>query len=304
MQKNIVLIYNPHSGSFVSQNEETALESFRRILAGYPGMTVHMVPFDGGSVATCKQCIEQYDASAVWVAGGDGTVLSIAALAGELGIPLGVLPAGTMNLLARDLGMSLDMETAIKQLQHAEAVDIDVARINDSRFLCISNIGMSTRLTARREKLRHWPGWRRWPLIGWYLVKLFFEYPAMTVELEVDGTVHRLRTRSISVSNNPLDRRSMLIPQRSRIDMGRLGVYAIRDRSLWSLPRLVVRLLGGNWQDDQDLLHFEAQRVTVSARRKKSLRVMSDGELHRIALPLQYTVQAKALTVLKPGSSR
>ena len=153
MQKNIVLIYNPHSGSFVSQNEGTALESFRRILAGYPSTTVHMVPFDGGSVATCKQCIEQYDASAVWVAGGDGTVLSIAALAGELGIPLGVLPAGTMNLLARDLGMSLDMETAIKQLQHAEAVDIDVARINDSRFLCISNIGMSTRLTARREKL-------------------------------------------------------------------------------------------------------------------------------------------------------
>jgi diacylglycerol kinase family enzyme len=211
------------------------------------------------------------------------------------------LPGGTVNLLARDLGMATDLDTAIDQMRDARVVTIDAAEYNGNFFLCIANLGFSTRLTEYREKFRQHPAWVRWPLLGWQALNFLFAYPVMTIELEVEGRTHRLRTRSISISNNPLAEDSRLIPARPALDRRTLGIYASRDTSPWTLPRLALRWLVGNWPQDEDLLVFEAPRATIRCRPRRRMRVMCDGELDRLAPPLAFKIIPGSLRVLAPG---
>lgn len=241
----------------------------------------------------------------VWVAGGDGTVISIAGqLEGEQ-IPLGILPLGTMNLLARDAGMSLELTEAAEQLVNARPVLIDMAFMNDKPYLCLSNIGMSTRLTALREALRQHRAWSRWPLMCFYLLRFVVKFPAMEVELVQDGRCHRLKTRSISISNNRLSDSGGLIPRRNQLNCGVLGVYAVRDRSLWTLPRMVLRLFSRDWFGDKDLLSFEATQVAIRFKKyRKVVSVMCDGELSQEAPPLEYRIRPQSVMLLCPGEQK
>lgn len=299
----ITLIYNPASGTLLELASEAELPVyFKSLLAAFPDVHVTLVAFKGDQLNQLKQVLKRTPPEAVWVAGGDGTVLAVANLTESLNIPLGVLPGGTMNLLARDIGMSLTMQMAVRQLIHADVEYIDRAEINGRPFLCISNFGMSTKLTERRERLRRHAGWIRWPMMLGYMLKFMFIYPPIHIRLEVNGTVHQLRTRAVTVTNNPLAAESTIIPMRCALNQGVLGVYVTRDRSIWSLPRLIFRLLIGDWQEDEDMLIFKASAVKVSVRRRKrKLKTMSDGELFRDKLPLKYRIHSRVLPILKPG---
>ncbi|WP_027857524.1 diacylglycerol/lipid kinase family protein [Marinobacterium jannaschii] len=301
MIRDIVLIYNPLAGHFLEQCEGSVQEYFEGLLRADSHLKLRLEPFDGGQLAQLSRLLQHDKPDAVWVAGGDGTVLSVAEITSGLGIPLGVLPGGTMNLLARDIGMSLDMVTAIGQLADAQPEKIDMAELNGKPFLCISNIGMSTRLTERRERLRQHAGWVRWPLMGWYMLRFMFAYRSMVIHLKIGGQVHSLHTRSVTISNNPLAAESSLIPVRKSLNCGLLGIYIARDRSLWSLPRLIFRLLTRDWQNDPDMLSFRAESARIQfLHRKRVLHVMSDGELNPQRPPLEYCIHPQALTILKP----
>jgi diacylglycerol kinase family enzyme len=304
MLRNVLLIYNSLSGFFVSQQPQKTEEYFSAFFDNDSKLSVQLLSFNDSELAGIKAIIQKCLPEAVWVAGGDGTILSIAGITAELQIPIGILPGGTMNLLARDLGMDQTMETALHQLKHAQPECIDMAEVNGRPFLCISNIGISTRLTERREHLRHYSGWIRWPLLIGNLFKLLFDYPVMTIKLEIGNQTHRLRTRSVSISNNPLASDSTLIPVRNAINKGFLGIYVAQDASLWSLPRLILKLIAGNWHGDDDLLRFEASQASITCRRKRQLQVMSDGELHRLPVPLKYRIKPGRLTILKPESAQ
>lgn len=299
MQK-IALIYNPKAGTFIEQGHDACLTALQSTLQVYPNSHVQFFPVAAQTWKVMEAAISDFAPDAVWVAGGDGTVLSVAQLAMRLGMPLGVLPAGTMNLLARDLGMSLDLPTAIHQLMTAQAGMIDMAEVNGQPFLCISNLGMSTKLTERREQLRPYPFWVRLPLLAWHMLKFVFTYPSSKVYLLVNGQRHSLHTRSVTISNNPLAPHSSIIPVRQGLSDGKLGVYVTKDTSLWSLPRLVWRLLGKTWHKDPDLLQFETDQLVVDFKHKRHVRVMCDGELHKMALPLRYRLIPNRLCVLKP----
>ena len=299
----ITLIYNPASGTLLELAAEDDLPVyFKSLLAAFPEVQLTLVAFKGDQLNQLKRDLKRTPPDAVWVAGGDGTVLAVASLTESLNIPLGVLPGGTMNLLARDIGMSLTMKMAVRQLIYAEVEYIDRAEINGRPFLCISNFGMSTKLTERRERLRRHSGWVRWPMMLGYMLKFMFIYPPIHIRLEENGKVHQLRTRAVTVTNNPLAAESTIIPMRCALNQGVLGVYVTRDRSIWSLPRLIFRLLIGDWQGDEDMLIFKASAVKVSfRRRKRKLKTMSDGELFRDKVPLKYRIYSRVLPILKPG---
>lgn len=297
----IALIYNRFAGMLIDLDVDFIEDMFRAAI-GDSIESVTFMRFDGNQVSGIKTRLEAMKPDTVWVAGGDGTVISVAAIASSLGVPLGIIPAGTMNLLARDLGMSLDLAAAINQLKGAKPECIDMVNLNDRFFLCISNIGISTRLTEKREMLRHATALVRWPLVLWYIVKSLFVYPSLYVKLQTGRNVYNLRTRSITITNNPLIDDSAFLPSRADINHGMLGGYVARDTSLWSLPRLMFKLLVGRWKQDRDLWTFRSPEVVISSRHKRQIRVMADGELHKLRLPLIYKSMPCALDVLKPVS--
>ncbi len=302
MSQTVILIYNPNAGTLLAQGEGGFLPFLHDVLRDYPQVVLKPLAFTGDNLADLDATIAAQQPDVLWVAGGDGTVLMAAKLAMQFGIPLGILPGGTMNLLARDLGMDLDMAQAVVQLVHGTPGRIDVAYLNDEPFLCIANLGLSTRVTKRREALRQYPAWLRWPIVALAAVRDLFVYPVLRLQFTVDGETFTVRTRSVSISNNPLDKDSAMIPTKPALNDGLLGLYVIRENSVWSLPRLVARLMQGTWAQDQDLLQMTAQTITVTFRQRRPLRVMTDGELGTLPSPLHFSIQSGALPVIMPGS--
>lgn len=300
--QRIVLVYNPSSCAWLSHATPQDTEKYLHEQLASLELDYELVTFDVDSLAELPTQLKALKTEAIWVAGGDGSVLALAPIAKQLGLPLGVIPAGTMNLLARDLGMSLDLPTALRQLASAEVVPIDVADVNGYPFLCISNLGVSTRYTQLREDMRHHSGWVRWPSLTWHMLQALYNYPLLHMRIVANGQTWRIKSRAISITNNPLCDNGGLVPSRELLDSGKLGIYITQETAIWSLPRLMARLMLGNWQHDPEMLsiHTEEAIIHFSRRRKRKIKIMSDGEIFTHRTPLHYRIRAKHLPMLRP----
>ncbi|MFJ5487702.1 diacylglycerol/lipid kinase family protein [Hansschlegelia beijingensis] len=238
---------------------------------------------------------------AVITAGGDGTIMTAAQALAGTDKALGPLPLGTMNLLARDLGIPLDLDEAIVALASAERIPIDLGDVNGHVFLCNSMLGVPARLAERRERGRQNMGVTGW----WRLVvaglKGLYRYPPLRVGLDLGQGPVTFRSKAIVVANNAYDEGFGHFLSRSRLDGGELALYVTRRLSAWPLIRISARVAIGNWRQDPDIETFGVRELTVTSRRKL-LRVMNDGETMLLKPPLLYRIRPKALLALRPRS--
>jgi YegS/Rv2252/BmrU family lipid kinase len=300
--RNIAVIYNPSAGTLL-QNEGMDFEAFlNKQVDAIQNIKVTPIQFDPKGLDRIKARITSDEFNEVWAAGGDGTIISTAKMLKNTPKPLGVIPGGTMNLLARDLGMSLELNNAIHQLIHGTPDYIDVAQLNDEPFFCIANIGLSTRLTEKREALRELPGWIRWPRVALETIRSMFVYPPFRLTLKTDDSEVHTRTRALSISNNPLGDSLGLIPERFGLNDGLLGVYITKSRSVWTLPRLVLKFINGTWKEDPDMINIETDHATLHIRGKREMKVMIDGELHTMSPPFELKIIPNRLHVIKPNA--
>ncbi|NBC49005.1 MAG: hypothetical protein GVY22_13690 [Gammaproteobacteria bacterium] len=239
----------------------------------------------------------------VYVLGGDGTVLAVAARLVGKPTPLAIIPLGTANLLARDLRVPLQPEQAVDTL--AELTDdavqsIDVGRVNGHLFLCASMIGLTTRLARTREAVR---GRGLLRLVLRFISKgiwLLRRYPYRRLHLFTNGQPIKVKTRALVITNNPVGEAMRPYPSRARLDTGLLGIYGIHKGPLHELPRLAFRLLWGRWADDPRFFHYQSEAIRIETGRERKLTVMNDGERLRIRSPLQYDSLPAALQVVAP----
>lgn len=294
----VAVVYNPRAGAFLSGREAPA----ERLtgLFGRHGVSVRLRPFDPLTVAADVRELLAEEPPAIIVAGGDGTVRSVAAQLDGSSVPLGVLPAGTVNVLAQDLGVPVDLEAAVAALLTAPSSPIDVASVNGLPFLCSSTLAMTPHLGRLRERLRGGAGWQTVPLLG-RAARLLWRYPRMPLTVTVDGTEHSVKTRLIVISDNPLST-SKPFHRRDRLDTGKLAVYVAEDRTNWDLLVITVRLLDGSWQRDHRVVTLQGRAVEISSPTLSYMSVMSDGEITQLQLPLRYELEPAALTVLMPRS--
>lgn len=296
----ILLVYNPLSGVFVGREPADIEQELLAETGQYPNTGVRLFAFDHHRLDHLGSVIHQENPAALWVAGGDGTIAAVSEIAGRMSLPMGILPAGTINLLGRDLGMETDITAAVEQLRRAKPKSIDTTAVNGLTFLNIANLGISTCLTRMREQLRRVPGWARWPMLGAFMIRSLFVYPEFKGRLDINGKERTVSTRSISVSNTPLRAGKGLLPERNGLNQSQMGVYLVRETSFWSMPRLMIRLLTGTWQDDADLDFFTCTRLTVFCPGRKQVHMMVDGEIRRLKPPLEFIIRPASLTVLVP----
>lgn len=254
---------------------------------------------DASDIAVRLKRAAALPVDAVVIAGGDGTIATAAQLLMGTDKALAPLPFGTMNLLAKDLGLPLDVDAAIQQMASGEIREIDVGEVNGRVFLCNSMLGLPARLAERREKNREHMG-----ALGWWRLfaaglKGLYRYPPMRIGLDLGRGPAAFRTKAIVIANNGYDEGFGQVLTRSRLDRGELVVYATRRLSVWPLVRLSVRMALGTWSRDGDLETYPATRLAVTSRRRK-LRVMNDGETMLLTPPLRYRSRHKALKVLAP----
>jgi diacylglycerol kinase family enzyme len=270
-------------------------------LFGRRGVAAQVRAFDPETLAADVRELLADQPDALIVAAGDGTVRAVAERLLDTDVPLGILPAGTMNVLARDLGVPNDLDGAVEALLTAPVERIDVATVNDLPFLCSSTLAMMPHLGRLRERARGRRGLGRWRLVG-RGVRLVRRYPRMRLTIVVDEQEYRGRTRAVVVSVNPLAAGPSPMPGRERLDAGRLAVYVTRDRTNRDLVAVATKLFHGSWQQDRRIRKYEGKTVQVESTDLALMSVMSDGEIAQLSMPLRYEIKPRALAVLAPGA--
>jgi len=236
------------------------------------------------------------------VGGGDGTLRSCAETLSRKGKAFGILPFGTMNLLARDLGMDT-LEAALKAYA-AGAVEtrIDAGEVNGELFLCCASVGVMPEAAVFREQHRTHNFLLMVPHLFWFVVDYFERRKDERLSLEIDRRTHRFRTAAAVVSANRYADTTRFDEsnfKRDDLQGGELAAYIASTRTRASHLRLLTRLLVGNWKQDPDLTELTGKAMTLRTRRRKAL-VSVDGEVTDLKTPLEIRLKPQHVPLLTP----
>jgi diacylglycerol kinase family enzyme len=291
----IALVINTESGSVGGATPEMIRE--RIVAAGIEALGE--ADRAASLPARIAAAVAEPGIDAVVVAGGDGTVACAAAALVGSGTPLGILPLGTMNLLAKDLGLPLDLDGAIANLTQGLHRRIDVGDVNGRIFVINSVLGMAARVARHREAHRARRAVRtllRWAL---GLLRHLGRYPRLTVTGQIDGTARRLRGRLMAVVVGDYVEQPGHVLLRAPVDAGQLTLYVLANLSVWRSLRLAVGFALGDWRRLPDVERLPVGDLSIASRRR-ALLVMNDGEVLLIPTPLHYRIRRHALTVIVP----
>lgn len=236
---------------------------------------------------------------AVAVAGGDGTLTCAAQTLAAQKIPLGILPLGTLNLLAKDLGLPLDLDAALAVLATGSVRTIDAGEVNGHVFLINSVLGMPARMARHREARRGRMGALDLLRMAAGLLRHLGRYPRERATLTLDGRTRQVRFRALAVVCGDYREGLGQVLLRAGVDGGHLTLYLVETLSAARLVRLGLGFAVGEWRRLPDLERHETDALTLDSRRR-ALRVMNDGEVVLIVPPLRYRLLPGALRVLVP----
>lgn len=232
-------------------------------------------------------------------AGGDGTVNTVLQpLVQHPDAVLAVIPMGTYNHFARDLGIPLDWKEALEVAISGVPRAVDTGRINDRFFVNNASIGLYPDLVRRREeKGRDYP---RWKARMYAIYATLRKYRHVTLAIESAHHHEVVRTHVFMVSNNSYDLSRIGIEAgRSTLEEGRLSVYWLPHLSRIKLMRFVARYLAGRVRETPGFRSFRTARMKVQSSRE-IIRVGLDGEVVTFPTPLTITSVPQSLSVLVP----
>ncbi|KAF0096401.1 MAG: putative diacylglycerol kinase [Puniceicoccaceae bacterium 5H] len=297
--KRLQIILNQRSGTLIQMDAEAVA---KRITEAFEqnAWTVNARIVDGDTLKQTLQEAADDGADTILVGGGDGTIATAVEMLRGTGKTLAILPLGTMNLLAKDLGLPEDWEEALDLLIEGEAREIDVAEVNGVPFTCMSVLGVYPRISETRESLRGRFFLVKWTRVAIAGIRMLATYPLLRVSLTtVEGEKHNLCSRLIIVSNNCYDEAVLgQLPKRRALDEGQLGIYVFDSPGRWQMLWVTAALLLGWWDKVPELKSFRSKEVEIRPRFRRRVRSMTDGEVFRMKTPLHYKIEARGLKVL------
>jgi diacylglycerol kinase family enzyme len=262
--------------------------------------SVHAVEATGLADAVAQAVARDDDA--VVLGGGDGTLSTGVAVLAKDGRPkpLGILPLGTFNHFAKDLGIPLDLEGAVRTVVAGCVRRVDLGEVNGKVFLNNASIGIYPELIREREEIRQDGVAPKWAAMLRAAADQLRRFPMVTVTLRLPDREMRVTSPLIFVGNNRYEMNLLRVGRRSRLDGGELFLYVARDRSRVGFAALALRATLGWLDREKDFVSAGLPCVEVATSWRRSLRVALDGEVRRLATPLSYRVRPRALRVLAP----
>ncbi|HKP92796.1 MAG TPA: diacylglycerol kinase family protein, partial [Chthoniobacterales bacterium] len=241
----------------------------------------------------------QSSAPIIVAAGGDGTISAIAAAVAPSDKVLGVLPIGTLNHFAKDLGIPLDLESAIRTVIEGEAVAVDLGEVNGRLFINNSSLGLYPQIVSRRQAQQQRLARGKWAAFFWATLQAFRRFPFLDLRIELEGREIFRRTAFLFVGNNEYEIAGFNLGSRRSVDGGKLGLYLTHRTGRFGLFRLAFHALFGRVHQAADFDAFCVSEARIDTR-KRRLLVARDGEVERMEMPLHYRIHPAALRVLVP----
>lgn len=225
------------------------------------------------------------------IAGGDGSVNAGAAVAAEFGIPLVVIPTGTLNHLATDLGVE-GVASAAQAVRHGDVIAMDVGEIADRLFLNAAGVGAYPQLVASRERLE--PRVGKWPAVAWSLLRILVEGAPFPIEIDDQPRL----VWSLFIGNGRFRAAGISPTRRERLDEGVLDVRLVNAELPWSRTRMLASMLRGRPASSSVYEHWTTSELKIRSMRGR-LRLARDGESWRGPDRVTVRVRHRALLVLQ-----
>src|SRR5690348_3165238 len=254
----------------------------------------------GGECAVrCRAIAERGDELLV-VGGGDGTISAAASALVGTDTRLGILPLGTLNHFARDLGIPTDLDEAAQLIARGHIRRVDVGEMNGRFFINNSAIGLYPLMVVDRDLQRRRLGRskRVAMLVASLRTLIRFNHHRLTLTVNEDRT-GRVDTPLLFVGNNEYRTDIGAAGTREKLDGGELCVFVMRKKTRRGMIAASIRALFNRVRADDMVRLDHVERLQVASHRSQ-LAVSLDGEVVRAEPPLDYKIRKQALLVIAP----
>jgi len=239
------------------------------------------------------------------VGGGDGTIRDCAETLGRLKKAFGVLPFGTMNLLATDLGITSLPQALKAYATGTREIRMDAGFVNGNIFLCCASIGTMPHASVFREKHRLVNKVVLLPKLFLFVLRHFKMHRRDRAVLEVDGRMIKVQTPAVVISANRFVDSQRLMEsnfKRATLDGHELAAYVFVAHTSATHIRFMWRLIFGHWLKDPDLTETLGQKIRLWSPHHRPL-VSIDGEVTKLPSPLEFTIRPDWVHVLVPAGT-
>jgi len=229
------------------------------------------------------------------ICGGDGTVSSGAMAVMESGLPMGILPLGTANDLARTLGIPPDLDAAADLIIGGYERRIDLGSVNGHAFFNVASIGLSTELAkGLRPELK-----RRWGRLGYAIAALrtLARARPFTAWITENDRSVKVKTFQVAVGNGRHYGGGNVVEASAAIDDGHLDLYSLEMRTVWTLALMLHSFRAGTHGAWSEVRTARGTQFEVRTRRPQP--VNTDGEIVT-ATPATFRVHPEAIAVYAP----
>ncbi len=237
------------------------------------------------------------DVDCVIVGGGDGSMNAAASALVETQLPLGVLPMGTANDLARTLNIPTDVEQAFDIIADGIRHPIDLGCINGKYFFNVAHIGLGVHVARHLS-----PGLKqRWGALSYAhgLIKALRSFRPFHAQITCDGRSRRVRTIQIAVGNGRHYGGGMAVSEHAHIDDGCFFLYSVDPLSLWDMLKFAPAFRKGQFNSRDPVDLDQGRNIEITTRRR--MAITADGELVTFT-PARFTLLTRAIDVFVPAS--
>ncbi len=292
-KKKIVFIVNPKAG--ITPKSKVVIE----LLAGNLIPSSRFIPEvvfteRAGHATEIARDALNLGADIVVASGGDGTVNEVARAMVNTGVPMGILPAGSGNGLARCLGISINYALALRTIIRGNTKLMDVATVNDMLFTSIAGIGFDAHV-AQKFSETYIRGMIAYMQIT---LKEFSSYKPQTYHLTIDGISMEKHALMIVFANSDQFGFNTRIAPDAKVDDGFLDICVIKKMPASQLINFGYHMMTGTPAKSGYAEYFRGKEITVSTAASPLMNI--DGEPKIMESPVKISIKPLALCVIVP----
>lgn len=300
-QRPFFVVLNRRSGSGDAALIEQAIRSTLEQARHPYRLFCAQRPDELDGLARQAAALAKAEQGAVVVAGGDGTINTVVQAVLPDGLPLGVLPQGTFNFFGRCHGLREgDAGQGVRGLLDAEESPVQVGMVNGRVFLVSASLGLYPQLLEQREQDKRRFGRHRLVALLSGLRVLLGSYPDLRLSLREDGHTRLRRSTTLVVGDNRLQLEKLGIAQAGAVEHGALVGIVLPPLARWRMLVTAVRGLSGHLGDVEKVDSFAFTELVVTLPHRRQIKLALDGEITRLALPLEFRVAPQRLRLLVP----
>lgn len=293
MQKDEILklffVINPVSGGKEKTDWE---EKIRTYFKQSPHQMEFYILTGKDDTASVKHYIDTIRPDRVVGVGGDGTIKMLAQMLYHTPMPLGIIPAGSANGMAKELGIPADVETALDIVVNRDASPIDVIKIDDKE-ICIhlSDLGLNAMLVKQFEKSKSRGMWG----YGKAVFRMLWEKQKMYVTIQTDQQTQKRKAYMVAIANASKYGTGATINPDGKVDDGQFEIVVVRKLNVIELGKALFT--EKSFHPDRIEI-FKAKKAQLATLKKSYFQV--DGEYRGKVTQVKAEIQSGCLNLLLP----